>query len=152
MKKDDSAAAPADQSQDQAATAPAGEKFLTEQASGEWMASSLIGSSVYNSADESLGDINDVVFNEDGSIKAVVIGVGGFLGIGEKSVAVDFKSLTKSTDANGNDKFVIDATKEELDAAPAFVTLVEKKRMEAAPPPAADTTAPAPAPEPAPAQ
>ena len=159
MKKDDSAAAPADQSKDQAATAPAaGDKFLTEQASGEWLASSLIGASVYNSADESLGDINDVVFSEDGSIKAVVIGVGGFLGIGEKSVAVDFKSLSKSTDASGNDKFVINATKEELDAAPAFVTLVEKKRMEAAPPaadttaPAADAPAPAPAPEPAPAQ
>jgi hypothetical protein len=151
MQKEDNAAAPADTTKDQATAPAAGDKFLTDQAENEWLASSLIGASVYNSADENLGDINDVVFNEDGSIKAVVIGVGGFLGIGEKSVAVAFSQLNKSKDANGNDKFVLGITREELDAAPAFVTLAEKQRLEAAPLPATDQMAPAPA-QPAPAQ
>jgi sporulation protein YlmC with PRC-barrel domain len=150
---DNTAAAPAPTTEDQAATAPAaGDKFLTEQAGTEWMASSLIGSSVYNSADENLGDVNDFILNEDGSIHAVVIGVGGFLGIGEKSVAVAFSNLKKTTDANGADKFVLDVSKEELDSAPAFVTMVEKQRLESAPAPAVDQTAPAPAPAPEPAQ
>jgi len=81
-----------------------------------------------------------------------VIGVGGFLGIGEKNVAVAFASLNKTTDADGNIKLVLNASKEELDAAAAFVTVAEQKRQEAQPPadavPApADQTTPAPAPQ-----
>src|SRR6185503_14364924 len=99
----------------------------------------------YNSADENLGDINDLVVGENGQIEAVVIGVGGFLGIGEKSVGIAFGSVTKTVDKDGNIKFTLNASKEELDQAPAFVTLVEKKRMESQP--AAEPQL-APAPEP----
>jgi hypothetical protein len=173
------AAAPADKKQDQApaaaqdqtpaatdqkpadtaTTAPASpsEKFVTLQTEQEFMASSMIGASVYNSADENLGDINDLVVGENGQIEAVVIGVGGFLGIGEKSVGIAFGSVTKNVDKDGNIKFTLNASKEELDQAPAFVTLVEKKRMESQPAAEpqlapAPEPAPAPAPEPAPAQ
>jgi sporulation protein YlmC with PRC-barrel domain len=145
------AATPAPTTDEKAAMAPAsGDKFLTEQQGTEWMASSLIGSSIYNSADENLGDVNDIILNEDGSIHAVDIGVGGFLGIGEKNVAVAFNNLKKSTDQNGKDKFVLDVTKDQLDNAPAFVTLAERQRQNAAP--ATDQMNPAPAPAPAPAQ
>jgi hypothetical protein len=143
--------APAEDTTAAAAAEPA-EKFLTTQADEEMLASSLIGSSVYNSADENLGDINDILFNKDGSVKAVVIGVGGFLGIGEKNVAIAFSTLEQATDADGNVKFVLAASKEELDAAPAFVTLAEQRQQEAQPPadaaPAPQDTAPAPAPAP----
>jgi sporulation protein YlmC with PRC-barrel domain len=55
---------------------------------GNWRASKLVGLSVYNDNNESLGSINDLLTDQSGNIKAVVIGVGGFLGVGEHLVAV----------------------------------------------------------------
>lgn len=55
---------------------------------GELRASKLIGMTVKNAAGESIGDINEVVLGKDGKVAAVVIGVGGVLGIGEREVAV----------------------------------------------------------------
>jgi hypothetical protein len=55
---------------------------------GNWRTSKLVGLNVYNDANESLGSINDLLADKNGDIKAVVIGVGGFLGVGEHLVAV----------------------------------------------------------------
>ncbi|MGY4253253.1 sporulation protein YlmC with PRC-barrel domain [Bradyrhizobium sp. USDA 4516] len=55
---------------------------------GNWRASKVVGLSVYNDANESVGSINDLLMEKGGTIKAVVIGVGGFLGVGEHLVAV----------------------------------------------------------------
>ncbi|MGF6426352.1 MULTISPECIES: PRC-barrel domain-containing protein [Bradyrhizobium] len=55
---------------------------------GNWRASKVVGLSVYNDANESVGSINDLLMEKGGAIKAVVIGVGGFLGVGEHLVAV----------------------------------------------------------------
>jgi len=55
---------------------------------GSWRASKMVGLSVYNDKNESIGSINDLLTEKDGKIKAVVIGVGGFLGVGEHLVAV----------------------------------------------------------------
>ena len=55
---------------------------------GNWRASKLVGLNVYNDSNESLGSINDLLTDKSGDIKAVVIGVGGFLGVGEHLVAV----------------------------------------------------------------
>jgi hypothetical protein len=157
--EDQTPAATDEQPADTAATTPASpsETFVTVQTDQEFMVTSLIGASVYNAADENLGDINDLVIGESGQIEAVIIGVGGFLGIGEKNVGIAFSTLNKSADQDGNVKFTLDVSKEELDQAPAFVTLVEKQRMESQPPAEpqlapAPEPAPAPAPEPAPAQ
>src|SRR2546423_2902301 len=57
---------------------------------GEWRASKVVGLSVYNNNNESIGSINDLLTDKSGSIKAVVIGVGGFLGGGGHPVAVPF--------------------------------------------------------------
>lgn len=57
---------------------------------GNWRASKLVGLNVYNEANESLGSINDLLTDRNGNIKAVVIGVGGFLGVGERLIAVPF--------------------------------------------------------------
>ncbi|MEX0852197.1 MAG: PRC-barrel domain-containing protein, partial [Bauldia sp.] len=103
---------------------------------------------VYNAADEGLGNVNDIVLDKDSRLEAMVIGVGGFLGIGEKNVAVSMAAIDRMTDAEGNVKLVLDATAEELDAAPAFVTIAELKRQQelATQPPAGPAgTAPAPA-------
>lgn len=55
---------------------------------GDWRASKLVGLKVYNDNNESVGSINDMLVDKGGTIKAVVIGVGGFLGMGEHLVAV----------------------------------------------------------------
>ena len=72
---------------DQATTAPAAASD-TSSFKGNWRSSKLVGLNVYNDSNESLGSINDVLADKSGNIKAVVIGVGGFLGVGEHLVAV----------------------------------------------------------------
>lgn len=67
--------------------------FVTVPSSGAWRVSDFEGKSVYGSDGESIGSISDVLVSQDGSVNAVIIGVGGFLGIGEKDVAVDMSAL-----------------------------------------------------------
>jgi len=76
--------------------------------------------SVYDNHDNKIGDVNDILLGKAGKIEAVIIGVGGFLGIGEKSVAVPFSSL-KVTEKNGSRYLVIETTKEALESAPGYV-------------------------------
>ena len=65
----------------------------TSSFQGSWRASKLVGLSVYNEKNESVGSINDMLTDKNGKIVAVVIGVGGFLGVGEHLVAVPFDKV-----------------------------------------------------------
>ena len=65
----------------------------TSSFQGTWRASKLVGLNVYNDKNESLGSINDLLTDKSGNIKAVVIGVGGFLGVGEHLVAVPLDKI-----------------------------------------------------------
>jgi hypothetical protein len=103
------------------------EKFLNQQQDSQILASSIIGQTVYDSADNNLGSVTDIVLAKDGSMDAVIIGVGGFLGIGQKNVAVSIDAINQTTDDNGNLKLVLDVTKDDLDSAPQFVTLADVK-------------------------
>ncbi|MEJ0013397.1 MAG: PRC-barrel domain-containing protein [Bauldia sp.] len=98
-------------------TAP---KFIPQIGADQLLASELVGATVYSPAGENLGDVNDIVLASDGSPYALVVGVGGFLGLGEKNVAVSYAAITPSIDADGKLRLTFDTTKEELDAAPAF--------------------------------
>src|ERR1700694_4526540 len=60
---------------------------------GNWRASKLVGLNVYNDSNENLGSINDLLTDKNGNIKAVVIGVGGFLGVGEHLGAGSFVKI-----------------------------------------------------------
>src|ERR1700726_3417924 len=60
---------------------------------GDWRASKVVGLSVYNENNESIGSINDLLTDRNGNINAVVIGVGGFLGMGSQLVAVPFDKI-----------------------------------------------------------
>jgi sporulation protein YlmC with PRC-barrel domain len=60
---------------------------------GKWRASKLMGLDVYNEANEKLGDINELILDKDGKVSAVVIGVGGFIGMGEHDIAVGMDKL-----------------------------------------------------------
>jgi sporulation protein YlmC with PRC-barrel domain len=65
---------------------------------GEWRASKLVGVNVYNDANEKIGDINDVILDKSGKVENVVLGVGGFLGMGEHYVAVAYDKLKWSNE------------------------------------------------------
>jgi sporulation protein YlmC with PRC-barrel domain len=60
---------------------------------GDWRASKVVGLRVYNDNNESIGSINDLVMDKNGKIQAVVIGVGGFLGVGSHLVAIPFEKI-----------------------------------------------------------
>jgi sporulation protein YlmC with PRC-barrel domain len=60
---------------------------------GHWRASKLIGLNVYNEGNEKLGDVNELILDKNGRVAAVVIGVGGFLGMGEHDIAVSMDKL-----------------------------------------------------------
>lgn len=116
------------------------------------LGSRLIGAPVYSTAGddaEEIGSINDLVFSESGQIEAVVIGVGGFLGIGEKNVAVDFDALEFTLAADNTERWVLPTTAEALTTAPDFVWAEDEPVDGAAPadamaPAAPDAMAPAP--------
>ncbi len=108
------------------------------QIDGDRFATRIIGAPVYDSgaADANhLGDISDLVVNEDGTIAAVIIGVGGFLGIGEKQVAVAYPALEWVVADDQSERFVVETTVDELTAAPDFVVVEDN--------PADGTSAPA---------
>jgi hypothetical protein len=102
-------------------------QFLAKQASDDWLASNLIGHTVYNAQDEIVGDINDLVTDRDGKIVAVLVGSGGFLGIGQKDVALRFEDLKLARDENDSVKIIADVNKEVLAAAPDYQTLAEQE-------------------------
>jgi sporulation protein YlmC with PRC-barrel domain len=86
------------------------------------LATNLIGENVYNGTAENaekIGDVNDLVLSDSGQIESVVVGVGGFLGIGEKNVALNYKDLSWN-ERNGDRWLVTASTKESLQALPAF--------------------------------
>ena len=102
---------------------------------GDYYASNLIGSRLYTTesdlADEviyadvsgnwnDVGEINDFVVGEDGSVQAVIVGVGGFLGIGEKDVAVTWDDVSATYDDDGSRFLVVSMTQDALENSPAF--------------------------------
>jgi hypothetical protein len=112
------ATTPAPTTTPSATTATAPEWYQHQQ--GEWRTSKLVGTKVKNNAGDTIGDINEILLTNDGSAAAAVIGVGGFLGMGEHQVAVQFKSLKIDRDSNGNDIVKLDTTKEALKKAPEW--------------------------------
>ena len=116
----------------------------TASAKGEWQASKLMHMNVYNAQNEKIGDIKELLLDKSGRIGTVAIAVGGFLGMGERDVAVKFdqlkwsnepvKSATtsnnsttsgsgqtqESRDRNYPDHAVLNATKDQLKSMPQF--------------------------------
>lgn len=94
--------------------------FLQEQQAGEVAIVRLAGTRVFNKASEVIGTIGDVVVGPDGQAKAVVINVGGFLGVGSKHVAVPYNALRIGPVLEGGRVLLVDVTKEQLQAAPEY--------------------------------
>ena len=81
---------PADRAAPAATTTSSQEKMALK---GNWRASKLMGLDVYNESNEKLGDINELILDKNGKVAAVVIGIGGFLGMGEHDIAVSMDKL-----------------------------------------------------------
>src|SRR5688500_10574780 len=67
--------------------------WMTQEQPGQWRASRLEGLDVYNQNNEKIGDISELLVDSSGKIQAVVVGVGGFLGMGERDVAIPFDQI-----------------------------------------------------------
>lgn len=119
-------AAPGDQNLTDSAMA-SHPRFLSRQEPGEWLASNLIGKPVINANNEAIGDIDDLVTDKDGKVIAVIIGAGGFLGIGEKEVAVSYEDLQVGRDENNNVKVIADLSNSMLTTAPDYERLNEQE-------------------------
>jgi hypothetical protein len=115
-----------------AAGASGGLGFIDAQQDEEMLASTLIGTPVYNAANESLGEINDVLLAADGRLKAVGIGVGGFLGLAERDVAVPWAALGVSQDQDQDLQLRLEVSREQLEQAPEFTTVAERWAAEQA--------------------
>ena len=108
-----------------ATTAPSSSsaKFVNSQRSDQYLASKFKGTDVIGSDDQKIGDVSDILFDKDGKIEAYVVGVGGFLGIGAKDVALApsaFQLVAGDKSKNESDKLKISMTKDELKQASNF--------------------------------
>jgi hypothetical protein len=109
---------------DSAASTAAGatEEVIPAQEENEMLASDLLGADV-NLADESIGQVSDLIIGDDHMIKGVVVGVGGFLGIGEKNVALSMDMITvQPTEEAGEFELSANTTREELESFEEFKT------------------------------
>ena len=91
------------------------------------LARDLVGQTVYDPDNAKIGSISDLILSKDGkSVEGFVIGVGGFLGIGEKAVALKLDRLKMTPEQDGALKLVMDIKKDELSNAPTFKSKKEQ--------------------------
>jgi sporulation protein YlmC with PRC-barrel domain len=97
-------------------------KFVAKQNADQWLLSKFKGTDVIGTDNEKVGDVDDIMFDKDGKVIAYIVGVGGFLGIGSKDVALDPKAFEVVPGDNGmaDAKLKLAMTKDELKNAPAF--------------------------------
>jgi sporulation protein YlmC with PRC-barrel domain len=121
------AEAPAER--DTTTTASIDKSQLTRMPVGEIRSEELTGTTVYGSEDANVGKIGDVVLSGDGKVDAVIINVGGFLGMGSKEVAVGMDNLAFMVDSDGKKYLYTNFTKDQLKAQPAYdkTTYSEKR-------------------------
>jgi sporulation protein YlmC with PRC-barrel domain len=98
-------------------------KFVNAQRQDQYLASKFKGTDVIGSDDKKIGDVSDILFDKDGKIEAYIVGVGGFLGIGSKDVALPpnaFQVVPGDKSKNESDKLRLSMTKDELKQAANF--------------------------------
>jgi sporulation protein YlmC with PRC-barrel domain len=117
---------------------------ISQEDAGQWRSSKVVGMNVYNNSNEKIGNITDLLLDQNGKIQGVILGVGGFLGMAEHLVAVKFENLKwvneaaqnattsgsaspapKSTGKIYPDHAVLNATKDQLKAMPEFNAVSE---------------------------
>jgi hypothetical protein len=132
-----------------AAAKPAGKaNFVTKQTSDQHLASKFNGTDVIGADDAKIGDVSDVLFDKDYKVIAFIVGVGGFLGIGSKDVAIDPASFSPVPGKDATDmKLRLSMTKDELKAAEAFERYQPPRPVSSEAPATRPMGAPSPAPK-----
>jgi sporulation protein YlmC with PRC-barrel domain len=82
--------------------------------------SQLIGSDIRNLENDDVGEIEDIIFDHNRNLRAVIVSVGGFLGIGQRQVAIDPSSIVVSRNEDGDVEAVMNTTRDDLRNAPEF--------------------------------
>jgi len=85
----------------------------------QWLASNVYNQSVYDQNEQKIGDLTDLIIDKDGHIKSAIVGVGGFLGVGQKDVEIPFTDLRMMT-RNGKNWLALDRTKDQLQNAATY--------------------------------
>ena len=117
------ASAPAPSPSAATASQSSSPKFVNSQRSDQFLASKFKGTDVIGSDEQKIGDVSDILFDKNGKIEAYVVGVGGFLGIGAKDVALApdaFTIVAGDKSKNESDKLKLSMTKDELKQAATF--------------------------------
>jgi hypothetical protein len=154
----DQSAAPKGESTAKEATAASEAKFVPSQGADQWVFTKFRGTDVVGPDNASIGSVNDLLFDESGKIIGVVIGVGGFLGIGTKNVAIEMSGFnvvpaesgskdnapTGSANDPTNVKLKVAWTKDQLKDAPDFQYYKPPARSAARPSPGTTGSAPRP--------
>jgi sporulation protein YlmC with PRC-barrel domain len=113
--------APADTAAPKASMTADSGSVIAAQKPDEWLATRFRGTSVLGSDGAKIGSVDDILFERNGAIKALVIGVGGFLGIGAKEVAIPFKQFQVVSGTDGKaDVLTLSMTKDQLADAQDF--------------------------------
>jgi sporulation protein YlmC with PRC-barrel domain len=98
-----------------------GAKVIGSQTPDQWLATKFKGTSVIGPNNEKIGDVSDVLFDQNGQIQAYVVSVGGFLGLGAKEVALAPSSFQVMKGQPGDyDRLKLSMSKEELQQAQNF--------------------------------
>jgi sporulation protein YlmC with PRC-barrel domain len=114
-----STASPAATTTTPSTASAANARFITTQTQDQWLVGNLWNKKVYNASGQSIGDMKDVLVDKEGKVAAIVIGVGGFLGLGEKNVAVDYNFIKQNGGITG-DRIVLNMSEQDLRSAPDF--------------------------------
>jgi sporulation protein YlmC with PRC-barrel domain len=117
------AATPSTTASTPSAASTSSAKFVNSQRQDQFLASKFKGTDVIGTDDKKIGDVSDILFDKDGKIEAYVVGVGGFLGIGAKDVALApsaFQLVAGDKSKNESDKLRLAMTKDELKQASNF--------------------------------
>lgn len=93
--------------------------YLSSAPASGMQANNLIGAKVKTSGNEDMGSVKDLIINEDGQVVAIVVGVGGFLGMGERDIAIGWGHVTRSGTGDKQELHV-DVSRNELQSAPEF--------------------------------
>jgi sporulation protein YlmC with PRC-barrel domain len=100
-------------------SAPKGAEKLTAEPGDSVSVTEYYKQNVYDTSDNTIGEVSDVLLDKDGHVTAVILSVGGFLGLGAKYVSVPFNAL-RMTEKDGKRYLVMDTTKEALTSAPGY--------------------------------
>jgi hypothetical protein len=110
-----------DKSTINASGSPSAPNIIASQSPDEWLATKFKGTQVIGQDDSKIGSVDDIMFDKSGKVKAVIVGVGGFLGIGSKDVGLALSSFQVVPGKDGNaDQLRLSMTKEQLTAAAEF--------------------------------